>query len=61
MKLAESKAIGIFNDHQRGVADINTHLDHRGCHQNINFMPEKCTHGVFLGVGPELAVHQSDL
>ena len=32
MELAESKMIGIFDEHDRGVRHINTDLHHRGAH-----------------------------
>ena len=38
VKLGQSEAVGIFNDHQGGVGHINAHLDHRRRHEEVGFL-----------------------
>ena len=61
MKLRQAKAVGVLDDHDGGVGDINADFDHRGRDQNFDFAALKLAHDVFFYVGIEAAVQQADV
>ncbi|RMS11058.1 hypothetical protein ALP75_204885 [Pseudomonas syringae pv. actinidiae] len=51
MQLGQAKALGVFDDHQAGIRHIDTDLDHRGRHQQLQRALLEFSHdrGFFCG------------
>ena len=45
MQLRQPKPVGVFNEHDRRVGNINAHLNHGGGHQHVGVARRKCRHG----------------
>ncbi len=49
MELGEPESLGMFHHHDRGVGNIDSHLNHRRGNENLNFPFLKLRHdGLFL-------------
>ena len=48
MKLGNTKAICIENDHDGRVRDIDANLDHGGSHEHINIAAAELAHDLFF-------------
>ncbi len=60
VQLRESEALGILDDHERGVRHVDADFDHRGRHQELDFSVLEAPHGAFLRGGRHAAVNQPD-
>ena len=60
MQLGQSQALGILDDHQAGVGNINTHLYHRGRYQQICLAGLEIIHHHLLVGAFHPAVDQAD-
>ena len=59
MQLREAKALGVLDDHDGGVGDVDTDLNDGGRDEHIDFAALKAAHDDFLFVGVETAVEQA--
>jgi len=60
VKLSETEALGVFDDHDGGVGDVDAHFDDCGCHEDVDLSALKAAHDDFLVVGVEPAVEQAE-
>ena len=60
MDLGEAEALGVFDDHDGGVGDVDADLDDGGCDQDVDLAALEAGHGDFLLVGAEAAVEQAE-
>ena len=60
MQLRQAKAFGMLDDHDRGVGNVDTDLDHRGGHQDIKLTLLEVPHDRFLFGGAHPPVQQAD-
>ena len=52
VQLRQSEAVGVFNDHDRGVGHVHTHLDNRRGHEHLRLVVAEALHdGLLLGSG----------
>ena len=58
MQLGKAESLGVFHDHQTGVGYVDTHLDDRCGHQNVDLPCRKAVHDCVLFLWLELAVHK---
>src|SRR5262249_43342028 len=50
MELRKTKTVGIFNDHNCRIGDVDAHFDNRGCHQDVQLLVAEIAHDlVFIG------------
>ena len=50
VQLREAETLGILDDHDRGIGDIDTHFDNSSCHEDVRLTRGKEHHlVVFLG------------
>ena len=61
VQLRQSEPLGMFNDHQGCLWDVNTHFDHCCGNQDINALFQKTGHDLIFIPGFETAVNQADL
>ncbi len=61
MELRDAEALGVADDHHRGVRYVNAHLDDRRGDQDVQHTRGKPAHDVRLFVGRETAVQHADL
>src|SRR6266542_2471431 len=61
MQLRQAEALGVFDQHDRGVRHVHADLDHGRSHQNLNLIrAERPHYALFLG-GLHLSVQQADV
>ena len=60
MKLCETKALGGLDDHDSGMWYVNSHLDHRSRHEDLEFTGFEVRHHLILLLGFHLTMHESD-
>ena len=60
VQLGKTEPLGVLNDHDRGIRDVDTHLDDRGRHQNIQLFSHKSPHNPVLLVAGEPAMDQPE-
>ena len=58
MQLGQAEPLSIFDDHQRGIRNINTDLNDGGSNKQINFPGLEGLHDVFFFARFESAVNQ---
>ena len=58
MQLRQAEALGMLDDHDRGIRHIDAHLDHRGRHQDGDFARGKRCHHAVLVLAREAPMHQ---
>ena len=54
VELAQTKAVRVLDDDERGVWHVHPHLDHRGGYQHLSFPLRKGPHGRVLLLGAHL-------
>ena len=60
MQLTQTKALSILNNHHTGIGHIHTHLNHRGCHQDLRLATHKSLHLFIFVLRFHLSVHHRD-
>src|SRR5262249_22626661 len=61
MQLRQAEALGVFDQHDRGVRHVHADLDNSRRHQNLNLIRAECLHyALFLG-GLHLSMQQADV
>ena len=60
MQLREPHALGVLDDHERGVRHVHAHLDDGGRHQQLNLALLEAPHGALLGRRRHASVHHRD-
>ena len=58
VQLAQTEALGIFDDDQGGVGHVHPHLHYGGGHQHLGLARGEGGHGGLLLLGPQLSVEQ---
>ena len=58
VQLGESEAVGVLDDHDRGVGNIHAHLDDRRGHEHLDLAFAELLHDLALGLGAHAAVKQ---
>ena len=48
MQLSNTKSIGVQNDHDRGIGNINAHFNHGRRHKNIGLTRAEPIHDLFF-------------
>ena len=61
MELGQPEAFRVMQNHDRGIWDIDAHLDHGGGNQRGGMAFTEPAHDLLLLLRPELAVDQSNL
>ena len=52
VQLRQSEAVGVLNDHDRGVGHVHAHLDNRRGHEHLRLVVAEALHdGLLLGSG----------
>src|SRR5690606_20685337 len=57
VQLGEAEALGMLDDHDGGVGDIDPNLDDSCGHQELDFISLKAGHDLLLGGGGHAAMH----
>ena len=60
VKLGQSEAVGVFDNHDRGIGNIDADLDHGGRDQHLHLARREALHHVGALRRLEAAVHQID-
>ena len=60
MKLRKAKTLGVFDDHQRSVWNIDADLDDGGRDENVELAGDKFFHDLFFFGSFHFAVEQAD-
>ena len=60
MQLREAHALGVLDDHQRRIGNVDSHFDDRRRHQQLDLAVFEAAHGEFLGWRRHAAVNQSN-
>ena len=58
VQLSESEAVGVLDDHDRGVGNIDAHLDDRCGHEHLDLAFAELLHDLALGLSAHAAVKQ---
>ena len=61
VQLAQSEALGVFDDHIAGVRHVDAHLDHRRSDHDLRFAAHEPLHLVVLVGGFHFAVNDAEL
>ena len=61
VQLRETKALGIEDDHNRGIGHIHTHFNDRCGYENLRLPLQEPLHLCFFLLGLHLAVHLTQL
>src|SRR5437588_1787258 len=61
MKLRQAEALGMFDDHDGGVGNVDPNLNHGGRDQYLNFSLLKQAHDLLFQVGLHASVQNGDL
>ncbi len=59
--MRQAKAVGVFDDHDGGVRNVDADFDDRGCDQHVDLAALEFAHDVFFFVRVEAAVQQADV
>ena len=57
MQLRQAEALGVENDHDRGIWHVHAHLNDCCCHENLCFATDKALHFLLLVGGFHLTMH----
>ena len=57
VQLRESEALGVEDDHDRGVGHVHAHLDDRRGHEHLRLAADEALHLLLLVLGLHLPVH----
>ena len=60
MELGKPEALGVFNDHQRGVGNVHAHFDDGGGNENADLAGNKGAHHDLFLSAFQLAVQKAD-
>ena len=61
VKLGEAEALGVLDDHDGGVGDVDADFDDGGGDENLRFVFAEALHGFVFFVAGEAAVQETDL
>ncbi len=61
MQLRKAKALGVLNDHDRGIGNVDADFDDGGGHENLDLIAAKFLHDVFFFFAGEAPVEQAEL
>ena len=56
VELREAEAVGVFDDHDGGVGDVDAYFDDGGGDEDVEFVALEAGHGDFFVVGGHAAV-----
>ncbi|MBA7624126.1 hypothetical protein ES703_31530 [subsurface metagenome] len=60
MELGQAKALGVLNEHDRGIGDVDPHLNDRGGDQDVHLLILEVSHYLFLLITRHLAMNETD-
>src|SRR5216684_4319304 len=61
VELGESEALGVLDDHDGGVGDVDADFDDGGGDEDLRFVFAEALHDFFFFVAPEAAVQEAEL
>src|ERR1700684_2881130 len=60
MQLADAEPVSVHHQHDRGIRDVDAHLNNGGTHQNIDLTGSKSRHCGVLLVSGQPPVHEPE-